>query len=77
MFPFLNTMEIIQAFYEDKDEQKFLESCRSLNIECKVTETTEIKTVYKIGGQKPIAFVVYYPAIAEVSVVWFTCNFAT
>ncbi len=76
MFPFLNTMEIVQDFYEDKDEQTFLERCNTSNIDCKVIETTEIKVVYKLGGHKPFAFVSYYPSIKEVSIVWFTCNLA-
>lgn len=67
-------MEIIQEFYEDKDEEKFLKRCDESGLEHKVIQTTEIKIVYQIGGRRPIALVTYYPSIKEVGILWFTCN---
>jgi hypothetical protein len=68
-------MEIIQDFYNDKDEQKFLQRCTEENIPCDVVQRDEMRVAYKIGGRKPIAIVSYYAAISSVNVVWFTCNF--
>jgi hypothetical protein len=68
-------MEIIQDFYNDKDEQKFLRRCTEENIQCDIIQHDEMRVAYKIGGRKPIAIVSYYAAISSVSIVWFTCNF--
>lgn len=69
-------MEIIQQFYDDNDEEKFLQRCDEIGLEYRITESTDIKRVYQMGGSAPLAVVEYSPTTKTSRVFWFTCNFA-
>jgi hypothetical protein len=58
-------MEIVKDFFNDKDEEKFLQRCGDL---CTLIEETPKKRIYRVDK---IADVHYFPKIKQVSVIYF------
>ena len=69
-------MDVIQEFYIDKDEPKFLAGCMEAGIPCKILQQTEKRIIYRVGpNARPIADVYYFYQLKDVSIQWFKWNY--
>jgi hypothetical protein len=59
-------MEIVQQFFEDKDEALFLERCEAAGIEHTIVDENPSRRVYRIPF---VADVYYFKLTGEVSLI--------